>query len=127
MNRFLIAAALAVALGLGASNTAHAQIVYGYSVPTVGGVQSTGTVMSPWGAQTYNNFYSPFTGASFGQTYSTNVWGMGFNQTYGYNPYSGYRYGTNFYQPNYYVNPGFGYSTGYVNPVYYNYGLVRRR
>jgi len=99
MNRFVIAAALAVALGLGLSTRVDAQIVYAYSVPTVNGVETTGTTITPWGTQTSTSFFNPFTGASVGQTYTTNGLGMGYSQTYGYNPFVGSRYGTSFYNP----------------------------
>lgn len=143
MKKFLTACAFALVLGLGTSSKAHAQISYGYTVPTYGGVESTGTVYTPYGAQTYNsywspftgtigqttgsyatpwgtrtfnNFYSPFTG-TVGQSYTTNIFGAANTATYGYNPWTGYRYGTGFYQPNTYVAPLAGY----------NYGWLRRR
>ena len=52
MNRFVIGAALALALGFGTANKADAQIVYGYSTPTLyGGVATTGTAITPYGYQ----------------------------------------------------------------------------
>lgn len=117
MKRFLIAAAFAVALGLGTSSKAHAQIVYGYSVPTIGGVETAGTVVSPLGTKTFTNFYNPFTGASVGQSYTTNIFGAANTRVYGYNPWNGLRYGSGFYQPNAVTMP--------FNGV--NYGWLRRR
>src|SRR5262245_3063858 len=115
MKRFVVAAALAVALGLGFASKADAQIVYGYTVPNAGGVVSAGQIYGPGGFKTYNNYYSPFTGVMAGQVYGTNMWGQSFGRTYGYNPWTGMSYNSGFYQPNYF-NP---YGT-------YNYGFVRR-
>ncbi|HEV3438521.1 MAG TPA: hypothetical protein VG122_14250 [Gemmata sp.] len=143
MKPFLIAAACAVMLGLGTSSKAHAQIVYGYSTPVYGGVESTGTVITPFGGQTFTNFFSPFTGnigqtsgttytpfgartysnfyspftGTVGQSYTTNIFGAANTRAYGYNPYTGIRYGTGFYQPNTYVAPFGGY----------NYSWMRQR
>jgi hypothetical protein len=106
MNRFLIAGVLAVALGLGASNTAHAQIVYGYSVPVYGGVETMGTVYTPFGGQTFSNFYSPFTGSTYGQTYATNYGGATAIQNYGYNPFTGAAFTLGYARPsNVYTSP----------------------
>jgi len=143
MKKILVACAFALVFSLGFSSQAHAQIVYGYTVPTYGGVESTGTVYTPYGSQTFTNFYSPFTGVTgttsgsyltpwgaksftnyyspftgvVGQSYSTNVFGAANSAIYGANPLTGYRYGTGFYQPNAYVAPGVGV----------NYGWLRRR
>ena len=114
MKRFAIAAALAVALGLGTSGKADAQIVYGYSVPNAGGVSTGGTVMAPggWGYKTFNNYYSPFTGTMMGQSYYTDVFGQSMTRSYAYNGFTGMGYRTGFYQPNYYAAPFGGYSYG---------------
>jgi len=143
MKRLMISAALALALGLGTASVANAQIVYGYSIPVAGGVETTGTAYTPYGSQTFTNFYSPFTGTigqtsgsystpygtrtfsnyyspftgTVGQAYTTNIFGAANSTTYGYNPYTGYRYGTGYYQPNVYVAPYSGV----------NYGWLRRR
>jgi hypothetical protein len=140
MKRFRVAAALVLILGLGTSSKVHAQLVYGYTVPTYGGVQSAGTVYTPFGTQTFSNFYSPFTGfvgenagtvatpfgaktyanyyspytGMIGQSYSTNVFGAANSRVYGYNPYTGYRYGTGFFQPNY-LSP-YGRNYNWVRP-----------
>lgn len=140
MKRFLLAAALAVTFGMATSSKAHAQIVYGYSAPVYGGVQSTGTVITPYGGNTFTNYYSPFTGnigqtagtvvtpfgartfsnyyspftGVIGQSYSTNIFGAANTRFYGYNPYTGMRYGTGFYQPNTYVAPFGGYNYGWL-------------
>jgi hypothetical protein len=100
MKRFLIATLCAVALGLGTSNKAHAQIVYGYTTPVPGGVESTTTVANALGTQTFTNFYSPFTGTSYGQSTVTNNLGGAFTQTYGYNPWTGLGFGMNNFRPN---------------------------
>ena len=114
MKRFIVAAALAVALGFGNSSKADAQIVYGYSRPVGSGIASTGTVMVPGGYQTYNSFYSPFTGAMANQVYSQNFLGQVYGRTYGYNPYTGLSYNSGFYRPNAWFNPYGGYNYGYV-------------
>jgi hypothetical protein len=116
MKRFVLASALAVALGFGFAGTADAQIVYGYTMPNAGGIASGRTVIVPGGYRTTNAYYSPFTGVMAGQTYYTDVWGRSFGRTYGYNPWTGIGYNTGYYQPNYYLNPYGGY----------NYGFVRR-
>jgi len=144
MKRFLVTAAFALILGLGTSSKAHAQLSYGYTVPVYGGVESVGTTYSPFGAQTTTTFYSPFTGVSsqtsgsyatpfgaktytsyyspftglVGQSYSTNVFGAANSAYYGYNPYTGYRYKTGFYQPNTYVAPYGGYNYGWIRRKY---------
>jgi hypothetical protein len=116
MKRFVIAAALAVAIGLGYSNTAGAQIVYGYAAPSGAGVATGRTVIVPGAVQMQNNYYSPLTGAMMGQTYTQNFLGQANTMSYGYNPLTGMGYRTGFYQPNVYFNPYGGV----------NYGVVRR-
>jgi hypothetical protein len=139
MKRFIAIAAFTLSIAAGTASNADAQIVYGYSVPTGTGVattgtsyspwmttsfnnfyspwlgigQSSGTVYTPWGNQVYNNYYNPYTGARYGQSYSTNFWGTGVGQTYGYNPLIRYGYGAGFVQPNAYVNPYYGYGFSY--------------
>lgn len=116
MKRFIAIAALAVVLGLGTSSPASAQIVYGYTVPNAGGVASGGTVLVPGGYRTFNNYYSPFTGARTSQVYGQNFLGQAYGRSYGYNPFTGLSYNSGFYQPNYWFNPYGGY----------NYNFVRR-
>src|SRR5262245_58583612 len=116
MKRFVVAAALVVALGFGFSGKASAQIVYGYSVPNGPGVMSGGTVIVPGGYKTFNNYYSPFTGAVTGQSYYTDVFGRAGVGSNAYNPFTGMGYRSGFYQPNYYVSPlGVGYNNLYMN------------
>jgi len=139
MKRFVIAATFAVLFGLGTTSKADAQIVYGYSVPLDGGVQTTRgfsspyssvnttsnfsaftglgqtttTVRSPYGTREYSTVYSGLTGASRTSSYS-NVLGVANTQTSGYNPFNGYRYGSGFFQPNAFSNPYEGLSYGYA-------------
>jgi hypothetical protein len=139
MKKLLVASVIALIVGFGTTNRAHAQIVYGYTLPTYGGVESVGTVYTPYGAQSFANFYSPFTGfvgqttgnfatplgtRSFtnfyspftgvvGQSYTTNIFGAANTALYGSNPLTGYRYGTGFYQPNTYVAHLGGYNYGW--------------
>jgi hypothetical protein len=116
MKRFVVAAAVAVALGLGTASKADAQIVYSYNVPNAGGVVTGGTVLTPGGYKTFSNYYSPFTGVVQRQVYGSNIFGQSFGRSYGYNPWTGIRYGSGFYQPNYYAYPFGGY----------NYNFYRR-
>jgi hypothetical protein len=116
MKRFVVAAAFAIALSLGYSNTADAQIVYGYTVPNAGGIASGGTILVPGGYKAFNSYYSPFTGTMTNQVYSQNFMGQAYGRTYGYSPLTGTSYQSGFYQPNYWVNPYGGY----------NYSMVRR-
>src|SRR5262245_38481305 len=97
MNRFVIAAALAVSLSFAFDETANAQIVYGYSVPRGGGVMSGGTVLSPGVQQSFNTFYSPWTGAMTSQVYGSNFLGQAYGRTYAYNPWTGLNYNSGFY------------------------------
>lgn len=62
MKKFIVTAAVAMLLGLGTSSRAHAQLNYGYSIPTMGGMESSGTTLTAYGPQTYKDFYSPLTG-----------------------------------------------------------------
>jgi hypothetical protein len=116
MKRFVIAAALAVVLGLGASGKASAQIVYGYSAPVPGGIATTGTVITPGGYQTFDRFTSPF--GVTGDVYGTNIFGQSFGRSYWFNPWSNLGYRTGFYQPNYFIWPNGGFTYG---------GFYRRR
>ena len=110
MKRFVIAAALAVSLSFAFAETANAQIVYGYSVPRGGGVMSGGTYLSPGLQQSYNTFYSPWTGAMTSQVYGRNFLGQAYGRTYAYDPWTGLNYNSGYYAPNYWVNPYGGYS-----------------
>lgn len=62
MKRFLIAAAFVVAFGLGSLSKAHAQIIYGVTVPANRSVDVTETTFTPSGARTFSSFFSAFTG-----------------------------------------------------------------
>ena len=116
MKRFIAAAAVAVALALGSADTASAQIVYGYNVPTGGGFSRGGAAFAPGSYQTYNSYYSPFTGVVQSQAYGTNVFGQTYGRSAVYNPWTGLGYNTGFYQPNRYLWPYGGYNWGFVRP-----------
>jgi hypothetical protein len=119
MNRFLVAAACAAVLGLGSAAQAHAQIVYGYTVPTYGGVETVGSAYSPFGGQlTFSNFYSPFTGANYTQTsaYAPGFSGGYYTQAYGYNPFTGYGYAYRGGVSNVALSPVTNPFTAYYNP-----------
>lgn len=118
MKRFLIAAALALTGALGFADSAHAQYVYGYNNNVVPGVGVVGnrTYVTPFGAQSLTQSYSPYSGLTR-QSYYTDVFG---NQTTRFNTYNPY---TNY-----------GYSRGYTTspnvfgaPVYRNYYYGYRR
>jgi len=116
VKRFLATAAAALFLGLGSAGKADAQIVYGYNnVPGNGGYYSNRTVAGVGATQTYNSFYSPFTGTVRNQVTATNWLGQTYSQSSGYNPWSGVGYNSAFYRPNYYAPPmgGFNYYRGY--------------
>ena len=111
MKRFVVAAALAMALSLGFAKTADAQIVYGYTVPNAAAVvMSGGTVLVPGGYKTFNRYYSPFTGVMTNQVYGQNFLGQAYGRTYGYRPTDRDELPERFYQPNYWVNPYGGYN-----------------
>lgn len=125
MTRFGIAAVLAVVLGLGVAEKASAQIVYGYSVPNARGVVNGGLVISPGAYQSYNSFYSPYTGLTTQQSYGMNIFGQSYGQAFGYNPFTGLGFNTGFYQPGYFYNPYAG--MGYSYPYGMVYGFYGRR
>jgi len=142
MRRFVIAASFAVLFGLGASSKANAQIVYGYSVPLDGGIQTnrgfsmlnssvntstsfsaftglgqtTTTVRSPYGMRESTTTFSGLTGATRTSSYS-NFMGVANSETSGFNPFNNLRYGSGVFQPNAFSNPNAGF----------NYGFVRHR
>lgn len=113
MKRFVIAAAVAVAIGFGTAGTADAQIVYGYNRPVGGGVATGATVMSPGVYQTYNSYYNPYSGVMQRQVYGSNWLGQTYGRSYSYNPWTGMSTNYGFYQPNYFATP-------------YSYGFFRR-
>jgi len=108
MTRFVVAAVLTVGLWAGTPGKADAQIVYGYSVPANGGIMSGGTVYGPGAAKTFQNYYSPFTGAVQRQSYYSDVFGNSYGRSYGYNPMTGMGYRTGFYNPGYNTWGGYG-------------------
>jgi len=114
MTRFLGVAAVALALSFVSAGKADAQIVYGYSVPGGGGIMSGRSVVAPGAYQTYNSYYSPFTGVVQKQAYYTDVFGQSYGRSFGYNPWTGTGYNYGYYQPNYLFAPGLGYSYGYA-------------
>jgi hypothetical protein len=87
MKRYLVAAAVAVAVGLGTAEHAQAQI--SYTLPAYGGVLQSGNDLTPYGRDSFTNFYSPLTGyiGSSTQTFNT-LYGR---ETYSsmYTPYTG--------------------------------------
>lgn len=123
MKQFVIAAAAAVGLGLGAAGTADAQIVYGYTAPVGGGIMSGGTAYGVGGYQSFQKFYSPWSGSVFGQSYGANVLGQSYGKSFGYNPWTGMGYRTGFYQPGAWgYNPYAVYPNPYLsapNPYMY--------
>jgi len=127
VNKFFVAATLAVAFGFGTADKADAQIVYGYSAPVGGGVYSTGTIYNNFGTayKSYESFYSPFTGIAQKQVYGADVFGNSFGRSSGYNNFTGQSYRGGFYQPNPYVNPFGGTNYGSFNNGFnngFNYG-----
>lgn len=142
MKRFVIAATFAVLFGLGTSSKADAQIVYGYSVPLDGGVQTTRgfsspyssvnttsnfsaftglgqtttTIRSPYGMRESTTTFSGLTGATRTSSYS-NFMGVANSETSGINPFNNLRYGSGVFQPNAFSNPN----------AAFNYGFVRHR
>jgi hypothetical protein len=115
MTRYFVASALAVTGALGFAQNANAQYSFGYQtyVPGAGVVLRSQTVATPFGIETVNRTYSPFTGYSARQLYYGDVWGNRAATMGGYNPYLnlGYRSGLS-YGPTYYGVPAynqFGY------------------
>jgi len=119
MKQFLIATACTVMLGLGTSSQAHAQLVYGYTVPTYGGIESVTAAYGPFGGgQTFTSFYSPFTGATYTQSsaFAPGLTGGYYSQGYGYNPFTGLGFGYNRVVPNALVSPVTNPFATYYNP-----------
>jgi hypothetical protein len=90
MKKFIITTAVTLVLGLGTSSKANAQIVYNYSLPAYGGVETNGLALTSYGPQTYKDFYSPLTGY-MSQTSGTmnSLYGTG-NYASIYSPFTGY-------------------------------------
>jgi|SwirhisoilCB2_FD_contig_41_5681980_length_385_multi_5_in_0_out_0_1 hypothetical protein len=115
MKRFVIAASLAVVLGLSFASNADAQYIYRYNTITPrGGVASTTQLYNLGAYQSYNTYVSPF-GTVKQRNYYGDVFGNSYGASTGYNAYSGYGYNRGYYLPSPFVTP----STypGY----YYNY------
>lgn len=112
MKRFLIASAAVLLVAFATATSAQAQIVYGYTAPQGNGIATTRTAVTPFGYQTYNSFYSPFTGLQAQQLYGSNVFGQAYGRSAVYNPFTGLGYNGGFYQPNYYAFPYGGFNYG---------------
>jgi hypothetical protein len=110
MKRFVIAATLAVAFGLGFAHTANAQYVLPYAGFTPnGGFDRGTTVITPGGVQSYNTYVSPFGTVKQSAT-ATNAFGTSIGVSRGFNPYTGIGFNRGFYTPSPYLYP---YGTGY--------------
>lgn len=114
MKRFIVTAAVALAIGLGTAATADAQYAYQrYNLTPNGGVVITNSY-SNWGAMQTNRTYVSPSGTVNQRSYYNDILGNTYGQRYGYNAFRGYGY-----------NRGFGYSP--FNPYgNYNYGFFRR-
>ncbi|HEV3438902.1 MAG TPA: hypothetical protein VG122_16165 [Gemmata sp.] len=128
MKPFLIATFMILWLGLGPTNKAQAQIVYGYSVPLDdGGADSSGYspggyfpgtagysgMMYPWGY--YPGNYGSSRGSTAGNSpFNTGNWNRTWsNQTFGSNRWNGFSRGSESFQPSTFMiptgmNSGFG-------------------
>jgi len=62
VKKFIVTTVAAMLIGLGISSKANAQLVYNYSIPTMGGVETSGLSLTPYGPQSYKDFYSPIAG-----------------------------------------------------------------
>jgi hypothetical protein len=89
MKRFFLVATCTVAIGLGSSGNAHAQLNYGFTIPTDGGLESTGTRLTSYGPQGYTSFYSPSTGFIGESTSSMNTLFGRQSYTNFYSPFTG--------------------------------------
>lgn len=133
MNRFVIASALAIVGALGFASNADAQYVYGYQtfVPGAGVVVRNQGVASPFGVQTSQSYYSPFTGAGAQQSYYADGWGNQAASASGYNPFTnyGYQQSSYSYAPNYYAPTRFYPNNLYPTnlPAFNNLGYYYRR
>jgi hypothetical protein len=89
MKRFLLASAFVLVLGLGTSTKAHAQLVYGYTLPAFGGIEQSRTSLSSLGTQSSLNFFSPLTGTMTENTGNLNtLFGKGSFSSFN-SPYTG--------------------------------------
>jgi len=110
MKRFVIAAALATAVGFGTAATADAQYVIPYArVTPNGGVVTGNSVYNLGQYQTFGTYISPF-GTVRQQAYYTDVFGNSVGAARGYNPYTGLGYNRGFYNPSPFMYPYGGYN-----------------
>jgi len=117
MKRFILAAALAVGLGLGFAGTADAQYVYRYNAITPnGGVVTNSGVYNGFATQQYNSYYSPYGGYRQQYLYG-NALGANYGYSNGFNAWNGMGYNRGFYQPSPIVPFG-GYNYGYGYNLY---------
>src|SRR6478735_6566601 len=101
MKRFVVTATLAVALGLGYSGRAEAQIIYGSPFPTTSGMMMTGgPVLLPGQAGMMNSFSSPLRGVMLQPSINPN-----FGTPFGFNRFNGMGFNNSFFQPNMFGNP----------------------
>jgi hypothetical protein len=122
MNKFVVAAAVAVAIGFGSAATARAQYVIPYSgVTPNGGVVSGNSIYDlSGGYQSYGTYISPYGTVNQRASY-TNVYGNTIGVARGYNPYTGFGYARSFYAPG-----ALGYSPNVIYPApiaYPSYGF----
>jgi hypothetical protein len=107
MRKFIFAAVVAAACGLGFTSKAEAQYMYGYNTinPYTGSVITNRGVYTPLGSQMMYGYYNPYTGAA-GQRYMyTNPWGTSVYRSNGYNPTFGTGYSSGYYYPGFGVSP----------------------
>ena len=116
MKRFIVAGAIAVALELGGSGRAEAQIVYGFSAPNGSGMMSGGGTFMSGGFNNRTMMFSPsmfspssrsvMTEPTFGRSFGANR----FNE---FNRSNGMSFRNDFFQPNTFMQPNaFGNSFG---------------
>jgi hypothetical protein len=116
MKRFIVAAALAVAIGFGTAATADAQYVIQYNrVTPNGGVATTNQVYNLGTYQTYNTYVSPF-GNVRQSAYYADVFGNRAGAANGFNNWTGYGYNRGFYNPGPFMNPYGGYNYNFYGP-----------
>src|SRR5262245_37534703 len=110
MKPFIVTATLAVALGLGYSGKADAQIIYGFSTPTMNGTMTGGSVLMPSGPGMFNTFSSPFRGVMVQPSI-----GPSFPSPFGFNRFNSFGFNNGFFLPNTFGNPFFGSPFGGFN------------
>lgn len=105
MKRFIVTAAVALAIGLGTAATADAQYAsQRYTLMPNGGVVITNNY-SNWGAMQTNRTYASPTGWVSQRSFYNDMLGNTYGRAAGYNAFRGYGYG---------YNRGFSYSP--LNP-----------